>query len=236
VNTWRKKPVTIIVADSGPLISLACADELELLQAFGRPVVVADVVRAECTRNLGVPGEGRLAHWFGGKGANQFKELHTPFLRVFQDALEKQASGEDVEATRGLGDAAIAWILKNLDRLKTTAGQPLPFGRGEIALVLTEDGPFGDGAVLMKRHAHVLSTREWLKTLERLEVIPSAKAIIAEIQADGRRVPRYMADRPAMLDDGSRSDWKDGSEKIAEQWRKDGIREVDEGGPGKGPK
>ena len=45
-----------------------------------------------------------------------------------------------------------------------------------------------------------------------------------------------MADRPAMLDDGSRSDWKDGSEKIAEQWRKDGIREVDEGGPGKGPK
>ena len=73
MNTWRKKPVTIIVADSGPLISLACADELELLQAFGRPVVVADVVRAECTRNLGVPGEGRLAHWFGGKGANQFK-------------------------------------------------------------------------------------------------------------------------------------------------------------------
>ena len=84
MNTWRKKPVTIIVADSGPLISLACADELELLQAFGRPVVVADVVRAECTRNLGVPGEGKLAHWFGGKGANQFKELHTPFLRVFR--------------------------------------------------------------------------------------------------------------------------------------------------------
>jgi hypothetical protein len=175
-----------------------------------------------------LPGEERLARWFGGRGANQFKELNTPFLQVFQDALEKQKSGEDAEATRGLGDAAIAWILKNLDRLKTSDGRPLPFGRGDIALVLTEDGPFGDGAVLMNRHAHVLSTRERLKTLERLEVIPSAKAIIDEIHADGRRAPRYMADRPAILDDGLRSDWKDGTENVAEQWRKERNLDVDE--------
>jgi len=28
MNTWKKKPVTLIVADSCPLISLACADEM----------------------------------------------------------------------------------------------------------------------------------------------------------------------------------------------------------------
>lgn len=64
----------------------------------------------------------------------------------------------------------------------------------------------------MRRRAHVLSTRQWLKTLERLELIPSSRAIIDEIQAGGRRVARYMADRPAEVDGGARSDWKDGTE------------------------
>jgi hypothetical protein len=122
MNTWKKKPVTLIVADSGPLISLACADELRLLQSFGRPVVVADVVRKECTRKLGAPGEERLTRWFETAGGNQFKELRTPFLPIFIDAMAQEASGENLDATVGLGDAAISWILKNLPRLKSADG------------------------------------------------------------------------------------------------------------------
>jgi hypothetical protein len=185
MNTWKKRPVTLIVADSGPLISLACADELQLLQTFGRPVVVADIVRNECTRKLGAPGEERLAHWFETAGANQFRELRTPFMSVFTDAMAQEASGANPEASVGLGDAAISWILKNLPRLKTVDGLSLSVGSDEIALVLTEDGPYGDGPILMQRRAHVLSTRQWLKTLERLELIPSSQAIIDEIQAGG---------------------------------------------------
>lgn len=221
MNTWKKKPVTLIVADSGPLISLACADELRLLQSFGRPVVVADVVRMECTRKLGAPGEERLAHWFETTGGNQFKELRTPFLQVFIEAMAQEASGENPDATVGLGDAAISWILKNLPRLSSVDGQSLSVGPDEIALVLTEDGPYGDGPVLMQRRAHVLSTRQWLKTLERLGLIPSSQAIIDEIQSGGRRVARYMADRPAEVDSGTRSDWKDGTEAAATGRRDD---------------
>jgi len=229
MNTWKKRPVTLIVADSGPLISLACADELQLLQSFGRPVVVADVVRKECTRKLGAPGEERLANWFETAGGNQFRELRTPFLPVFIDAMAQEASGENPDATVGLGDAAIAWVLKNLPRLRTVGGQPLALAPDEIALVLTEDGPYGDGPVLMQRRAHVLSTRQWLKTLERLDVIPSSQAIIDEIQAGGRRVARYMADRPAEVGGGTRSDWKDGTEAAVADWRGDGTP-----GPGDG--
>lgn len=160
MNTWKKKPVTLIVADAGPLISLACGDELELLQSFGRPVLVADVVRKECTRKLGAPGEERLARWFESTGGNQFKELRTPFLPVFVEAMAREESGEDTDATVGLGDAAIAWILKNLPRLKSVDGQSLTVGANEIALVLTEDGPFAmgryscAGELMCYRHAN----------------------------------------------------------------------------------
>ena len=78
MNTWRKKPVTLIVADAGPLISLACADELGLLQSFGQPVVVADVVRMECTKKIDAPGQSRLIHWFETGGGNQFRNCAPP--------------------------------------------------------------------------------------------------------------------------------------------------------------
>lgn len=97
----------------------------------------------------------------------------------------------------------------------------MPIGPDEIALVLTEDGPYGDGPVLMRRRAHVLSTRQWLKTLERLGLIPSSQAIIDEIQAGGRRVARYMADRPANVDSNIRSDWTDGIRAVIADWRDD---------------
>lgn len=246
MNTWRKRPVTLIVADSGPLISLACADELNLLQSFGRPVVVADVVRKECTRKVGAPGEERLAQWLGTTGGNQFKELRTPLLPAFDTALRQVESGEDPYATTGLGDAAISWILKNLQRLRTPDGQSLALGGDEIALVLTEDGPYGDGPALMQRRAHVLSTRQWLKTLERLGLIPSYQAIIDEIQAGGRSPSRYMADRPAEVAKGVRSDWKDGAEATIGQWAQnsepepgddeDGSGGGASGGPGDRPK
>lgn len=52
----KLSPVTLIIADSGPLISLAVIDRLDLLQSFGRPVFVTDVVMHECTRLVDKPG------------------------------------------------------------------------------------------------------------------------------------------------------------------------------------
>ena len=115
-------------------------------------------------------------------------------------------------ATKGMGDATIAWLLANLGRLRTPA---------DIALLLTQDASFGDGPVPRKSNAHVLSTREWLKTLERLGVIDDARAILAEIEAGGRHVARYMADRPARLDTGTRSDWVEGVERAAPKSKPD---------------
>ena len=66
-------------------------------------------------------------------------------------------------------------------------------------MLLTQDAAFGDGPVPQRNRTHVLSTREWLKTLVCIGVVPRARDIIAEIEADGRRVGRYMTDKPARL-------------------------------------
>lgn len=50
MNTFDRIPVDLVVVDSGPLISLALAGELELLKSFRRPIRILDVVREECTR------------------------------------------------------------------------------------------------------------------------------------------------------------------------------------------
>lgn len=42
--------VDLIIPDSGPLISLAHADRLDLLDVFDRPVLIPDVVRLECLK------------------------------------------------------------------------------------------------------------------------------------------------------------------------------------------
>jgi hypothetical protein len=236
LTTWRKKPVRLIIADAGPLISLACADELHLLQAFGQPVAISDVARQECTRKVGAPGEERLSRWFAEGGGNQFKEIDTPMLPAFRDAMKRVADGSDLFAAIGLGDATISWMLKNLTRLKTSDGQFVGIESDDVALILTEDAEFGDGPALMNRRAHVLSTRQFLLMLERLGAIPSYMHIIAEIEAGGRAPPRYMVDRPAIAGAGMRSDWKNKVEETVTLWAQNSMGDpsTDEDGSGNG--
>lgn len=56
--------MSLVVTDTGPLISLAVIDRLDLLDSFDRPVLVADVVMYECTKMQDKPGAGRLRDWF----------------------------------------------------------------------------------------------------------------------------------------------------------------------------
>ncbi len=51
MTTRRGLPIQVILSDAGPLISLAACGRLELLREFERPVLVPDVVKAECLRN-----------------------------------------------------------------------------------------------------------------------------------------------------------------------------------------
>ena len=201
-DMYKRKPVTLIIPDAGPLITLAIADRLELLQKFGRKILIMDVVREECLRKADVPEYPRLKAWFEKNGHNQAQIMATPFLAAFREAARQAASGGDPFATRGMGDATIAWFVANISRFHSA---------DDIGLVLTEDATFGN--VVLNRDVHVLSTRAWLQALENANMIPSAVDIIQEVQANGRNLARYIADQPAVISAGTRSDWIEHAKK-----------------------
>lgn len=198
MNTRRGLPVRVVVSDSGPLISLAACGRLDLLQEFRRPILVPDVIRAECLRFPGRIGAATLAEWFEPSTCPA-EVLPTPFMAVWQEAVATEDETPGLHTSVGIGDAATAWLLRQAQ---------FGIGLDGPILVLTEDGPFGDG-VLRDRfpEVHVLSTRALLRTLENFGRIVSAEAILGEIAQAGRQLARYLADRPGRPSPGTRTTW-----------------------------
>ena len=178
--------ISLVLPDAGPLISLATADRLDLFDEFVVPIATLDVVRAECLF-MEWEGRGRLERWFGANEA-RIEIISSPIMPAYRQAIARVRDGSDPDAARGLGDAAISWYIANA-----------PFTRPAhtTTLVLTEDAAFGDSR--LKRDVHVLSTRAFLKMLENLGVIESARRILRDIEQGGRTVAPYLADRPALV-------------------------------------
>lgn len=187
--------VDLIIPDSGPLISLAHARRLDLVQVFERPVVIADIVKLECLKKPGSPDHDVLADWFGRMG-NGIRIEDTGMRGVYEAAIERERSGEEPRATSGYGDAALAFMLRRIDIIA---------GPDAIPLVLLEDSKAARSLQRYDR-AHILSTRTWLNSLERAGVIPSADAIIGQMKSAGRDLSAVQVDRPGR-DEDLRSDW-----------------------------
>ena len=193
-------PVNVIIADTGPLVSLAACGRLDLLGVFRRPVKVPDVVRAECLRYPDKIGAATLEEWFASANV-PVETITTPLLAVWQQAVDKDKSDPRSHMSEGLGDATIAWLLRQIQGGWIADGP---------TLVLTEDGPFGD-SVLRDTfpEVHVLSTRAFLRTLANFRIIPSAETVIEDIADAGRKLARYLADRPGRLSPGTKTTWAD---------------------------
>lgn len=199
MNTFRRRPVTQIITDTGPLISLACAGRLDLLGVFAKPVLIPDVIIGECLRKGEAPGEADLRSFFERPEKGKFERIITPMGPIMESMLERERNGEKVEDLEGFGDATIAWVIANIRRLK---------GPDEIALVLTQDSNFGDEVLpRLSEPVHVLGFRAWLGFLESQGIIPSTKQIAEDMLKTGRALNRYYADRPARLDAGTRTEW-----------------------------
>jgi hypothetical protein len=198
MNAPRRLPIRIVVSDTGPLISLAACNRLALLGEFNRPVAIPDVVKAECLRHPAKVGAETLAAWFAAPEC-PIEVLRTPVMNVWENAVAADEADPTSRESTGIGDAAMAWLLS-----RTRQGLAL----NEPTLVLTEDGPFGDGILRDQfPEVHVLSTRAFPRTLENFGRIPSAEAVIAEIADAGRKLARYLADRPGQSSRGTKTTW-----------------------------
>ena len=171
-----------MVPDAGPLISLAKVGLLDLLLLPGYPVYVVDQVRYEVTGAKRFPDAIRIEQFI-----RQHPEaVHEFSTAVGQAAASRRAQGEVRQP--GQGEAAIAEFLQRLDEITGDPEAPV--------LLLFEDGDISKTRFLLPHSIHLLSTRAFLRGLERRGLIQSADEAWKRIEAAGRAPSQAVVDQP----------------------------------------
>lgn len=161
---------TVILPDTSPLIHLAAADSLPILNGLGR-VVVVDVVVLEATNDPGKPYAREVAAWIdaGRKpGSNWPVEIAATEL----GPLYKLALDQNVKPPRNAGEIAIAEWLAN--ELRHIGGPTLVvYENGRVPAMLAREG--------VAETVAVATTRNLLELAQREGLIPDAEALWARI-------------------------------------------------------
>lgn len=209
--------ITIVIPDTGPLITLAKADALDLLLSFGDDVrlVLTDVVEFESTRF-------RTDH----KDAQQICDFIT--ANSARIDIESTSYGEQAIAAAKArqrydeNPAVQAFLLANQmpppAKMAVDSGEMsiISFISGLIAappgppcLVIAEDDFFlrsNSGA--LPGNAHIISTMAFLKALEALNPKFNAKAVLAAAASADRKANDADVDKVAEKVKGG-TVWKD---------------------------
>lgn len=178
------QPIRVLLPDTGPLISLASADALDLLLCVSDDVrlVLTDVVHHEATR--------RAAAYIDGARILAFLQMHAERVEVLpttvgqlalQDMVKRVAQGGSDALPADLGELSITSVVISL----RTANP------GDPMLVLIEDDWFQANAYALPGNIHLVSTAAWLDGLQALGVIASAAELRARIQLAR---PHFRAD------------------------------------------
>lgn len=209
----HQNPIEIVIADAGPLISLAHADALNILLVFKDDVrlVITDFVDFEVTRNRDRFPDAQKIFEFLNRHAEAIRIEETLYGSTMKNmVLQRQRYDEDANFRNimdqlnsappvpppDIGEHSIISYVKKL--INTPPGTPV--------LILAEDDFFlhsGSGAGI-PGNAHILSTRAFLDTLCSLGLVPSANEIWNDIQRVRPDVNQADVDRSAKKID---TDW-----------------------------
>jgi len=159
------KHFSLIVTDSGPLITLAVAQSLDVLLLLKLPVIVPDMVRFEVIRDTNRPGAQEVADWIRLHEGNAVRVASTVEFEEYQILLATNPATR----TRNRGERAAAEIL----------GKALE-GKDHGAILIFEDSGVRKQNFLVRLPDEVLvtSTSEYLFGLESVGLIASATEIL----------------------------------------------------------
>ncbi len=157
--------LSLVVTDSGPLITLAVAGALDVLFLPGLPVIVPDMVRHEVIADLSKPGAQLVADWIR---ANSPHRLSVAPTEVFEEFMLLKSINPATK-TKNRGEQAAAEVL-------ATVLEGQDFG----AVLVFEDSAVRKTNFLLRLPDAVVvaSTSEFLFGLESRGVIASAQAIL----------------------------------------------------------
>ena len=178
---------SLIVTDSGPLITLAIAGSLDVLFLPNLPVIVPDMVRHEVIQDLSKPGAALVAEWIR---LNDPLRLTVGPTEVFEEFMLLK-SVNPATKTKNRGEQAAAEIL----------GRQLE-GQDFGAVLLFEDSAVRRTNFLTRLPDCVVvaSTSEFLFGLESRGLLQDAQSILDQaVNVRGNEIlVRYLEE----TDDG----------------------------------
>lgn len=200
--------VRIVLPDTGPLITLAQADSLDLLLAFNPGkvrIVLTDLVEFECTRHRSDHPDAQRIADFLQRNAHRVEIQSTVYgqqvisgtrsYEAFQSDPKLQAAYAAAGLKPPPGPVADSGEVSISGYVHQLIGQP----PGPPCLIIAEDDYFlraSPGA--LPGNARIISTMAYLLELERLEPKFSAKAVMKQAAAFKDRVPNpAQVDTPA---------------------------------------
>lgn len=168
----------LLITDTSPLITLALGEGLRALTAPGLRVVIPDAVWVEATRVEGAPGASELIDWL----ARNDDLVSMRPTEVGQDQLQRLRDGRSI---RGMGEAAAVEVLTTNARLHPSRHMFLLF----------EDTDLRKRTVILPNFCYAISTGDWLRALERHEIIQSADEVLDRATARGRTLDLQRVQR-----------------------------------------
>ncbi len=159
---WRSQMADrsiILLADAGPLITLAYANALDVLLLPGWSVQMVDMVLYEVTRHA-TPTSQKIAQWVAQQ------PLVVRETRVFQRYTQALATGA-LPRKANLGELAVQEVMTDFALIS----EP-PTG-----IFLFEDHKIARASFLLPEHCHKISTRAFLQFLEQKGLVESAAEI-----------------------------------------------------------
>lgn len=156
---------SLIVTDSGPLITLAVAGSLDVLFLPKLPVIVPDMVRHEVIQDMSKPGAALVAEWIR---SNTPHRLTVSPTEVFEEFMLLKSINPATK-TRNRGEQAASEVLgRELD------------GKDFGAVLLFEDSAVRKTNFLTRLPDCVVvaSTSEFLFGLESRGLLENAQSIL----------------------------------------------------------
>jgi hypothetical protein len=156
---------SLIVTDSGPLITLAVAESLDFLFRAELPVIIPDMVRHEVIQDQSKPGAALVAEWIR---LNDPHRLTVGTTEVFEEFMLLKSLNPSTK-TKNRGEQAASEIL----------GRELE-GKDFGAVLLFEDTAVRKVNFLTRLPDCVVvtSTSEFLFGLESRGLIPGAQSVL----------------------------------------------------------
>jgi hypothetical protein len=200
----KSQRIEIVIADAGPLISLARVDALETLLVFKDNVslVITDFVEFEVTRHRDKHADAQRICEFISRYAGIVEIQETSIGKTMKQMVQMRELFEENETFRQLmlsNNTVPPIIPKDIGELSIVsyANEMITNPPGVPILILAEDDFFLHSGSALPGNVHILSTRAFLETLYELGQIPAAKVLWETIQNKRPGVNTAYVDRQA---------------------------------------